>query len=88
MARDSGLVPVGFAIYRTNSSKPIPEIYKNNKPARKVVEKESDETIQETDSGKTLTNPELLTRMTSNINQEVILSEAKNQDKETLQQAI
>ena len=45
LARDSGFVTIGAVIYGTNSRKPIPEIYKNSKSARKVVEKEFKETI-------------------------------------------
>ena len=52
------------------------------------MKKDSEGIIQETELGNTSTNPDLGTIKASMINEEVISSEAKKQDKETVQQAI
>ena len=88
LARDSGLVPVGNVTHRTKSSKPISEANEYSISAKKVMKKDSEGIIQETDLGKTSTNLDLATTKASRINREVILSEAKNQGKETLPQII
>ena len=81
LARDSGLAPIGAVTYGTNSGKPIPEFYKNIKSARKGVETDLEEKNWQTDSGKTLTDPELFATNASMINRAVISSEAKDQGK-------
>ena len=88
LARDSGLVPVGIVTHRTKSSKPITEANEYSISAKKVMKKDSEGIIQETELGNTSTNPDLGTIKASMINKEVISSEAKKQDKETVQQAI
>ena len=88
LARDSGLVPVGIVTHRTKSSKPITEACTNIKSAKKVMKKDSEGINQETELGNKSTNPDQGTIKASMINEEVISSEAKKQDKETVQQAI
>ena len=55
---------------------------------KKVMKKDSEGIIQETELGNTSTNPDLGTFKASMINEEVISSAAKKQDKETVQQPI
>ena len=71
-ARDSGLVPVGAVVYKPESSKSIPEFYKNIKSSEEVTKKDSEETVLKSNSGRTLTKPELCTTNVSMISSQVI----------------
>ena len=82
------MVPVEAAIYKPESSKPIPEFYKNVKVAKEVLKKDLEEKMLNNNSGKTVTEPELFTTNIAMINPAVKSSEPKTQDTTYLQQAI